>query len=225
MYRWASPPRRSWRVTRSQRHRAISLTASVIGNSCRLADRRIAARASRKGLGERDDEAPSDCCDRVGDVRFGSDRQRLWVGNPREWQIPRAARRNVVLRGDGASFGAQKAVGGNTEGGMVVEAAPPAPFIITKPELLLQLLIIALDPPSQLCDINQTFEGDILWQSGKPILGRLGFFWRPLDQQPLFGARLGQQGIAMCRPHPLPRKARREPVCSALAPRDCLPRF
>ena len=74
---------------------------------------------------------------------------------------------------------------------MVVEAAPPAPFIIAKPEFLLQLLIIALDPPSQLCDINQTFEGDILWQSGKPILGRLGFFWRPLDQQPLFGARLG----------------------------------
>src|SRR5580693_5162067 len=76
-----------------------SLTASVIGSSCRLADRRIAARASRKGLGERDDEASSDCCDRVGDVPFGSDRQRLWVGNPREWQIPRAARRNVVLRG------------------------------------------------------------------------------------------------------------------------------
>src|SRR5580692_9243573 len=78
---------------------AVSLTASVIGNSCRLADRRIAARASWEGPGERDDEAPSDCCDRVGDVPFGSDRQRLWVGNLREWQIPRAARRNVVLRG------------------------------------------------------------------------------------------------------------------------------
>src|SRR5580704_8179148 len=202
-----------------------SLTASVIRNSRRLPDRRIAARTSRQGLGERDDEAPSDCCDRVGDVPFGSDRRRLWVvtvGNGRS----RERRGEMWSRGgDGASFGDQKAVGGNTEGGMVVEAAPPAPFIITKPELLLQLLIIALDPPSQLCDINQTFEGDILWQSGKPILGRLGFFWRPLDQQPLFGARLGQQGIAMCRPHPLPRKARREPVCSALAPRDCLPRF
>jgi hypothetical protein len=44
--------------------------------------------------------------------------------------------------------------------------------------LLLQLLIIALDPPSQLCDINQMFEGDILGQSGKPILGRLGFALR-----------------------------------------------
>ena len=108
---------------------------------------------------------------------------------------------------------------------MVVEPAPPAPLIITKPEFLLQLLIIALDPPSQLCEINQTFEGDILWQSGKPILGRRGFSLRPLDQQPLFGARLGQQGIAMCRPHSLPRKARREPVCGALAPRNRMPRF
>ena len=91
---------------------------------------------------------------------------------------------------------------------MVVEATPPAPLVITKAEFLLQLLIIALDPPSQLCEINQEIEGDILGQSGKPILGRLGFALRPLDQQPLFRARLGQPGIAMRRPHPLPGKAR-----------------
>ena len=66
--------------------------------------------------------------------------------------------------GDGASFGDQKAVGGNTKGGMVVEAAPPAPFIIPKAEFLLELLIIALDPPSQLCQINQAVERDILGQ-------------------------------------------------------------
>ena len=108
---------------------------------------------------------------------------------------------------------------------MVVEAAPPAPFIIAKPEFLLQLLIIALDPPSQLCQIDQTIEGDILGQSGKPILGRLGFVFRPLDQQPLFGARLAQQVVAMGRPHPPPGKARGEPIRGALAPRDCLPRL
>jgi len=91
---------------------------------------------------------------------------------------------------------------------MVVKAAPPAPFVIAKAELLLQLLIIALDPPSQLCKINQILEADILWQSDQPILGRLGFSFRPLDQQPFFGARLAQLGIAMRRPHPLPGKAR-----------------
>src|SRR5258708_17367807 len=77
---------------------SLSLSASAIRNSRRLPDRRIAARASRQGLGERDDEAPSDWCDRVGDVPFGSDRRRLWVGNRREWQIPRAPRRKLVQR-------------------------------------------------------------------------------------------------------------------------------
>src|SRR5712671_5746515 len=90
--------------------------------------------------------------------RIGGASGSVTVGNGRS----RERRGEMWSRGgDGASFGDQKAVGGNTEGGMVVEAAPPAPFIITKPEFLLQLLIIALDPPSQLCDINQTFEGDI----------------------------------------------------------------
>jgi hypothetical protein len=44
----------------------------------------------------------------LGDVPYGSDWQRLWVGNPGEWQIARAARRNLFLRGDGAAFGDQK---------------------------------------------------------------------------------------------------------------------
>src|SRR6516164_503921 len=110
--------------------------------------------------------------------------------------------------GDGAAFGDQKAVCGNTKGGMVVKAAPAAPFIITEAEFLLELLIIALDPPSQLCEINQTLEGDILGQCGKPILGRLGFSFWPLDQQPLFGARRAQPGIVMRRPHAQPCKAR-----------------
>jgi hypothetical protein len=70
-------------------------------------------------------------------VPFGSDWRRLWVGNRREWQIAKAARRNLVLRGDGAAFGDQKAVSGNTECGVMMKAAPPAPFIITEAEFLL----------------------------------------------------------------------------------------
>ena len=71
---------------------------------------------------------------------------------------------------------------------MVVETAPPAPFIIAEAEFLLQLLVVALDPPSQLGEIDQTLKADLLGQCGKPIFGRLGFALRPLDQQPLFGA-------------------------------------
>ena len=90
---------------------------------------------------------------------------------------------------------------------MVVEAAPPAPFVIAEAEFLLQLLVIALDPPSQLGEIDQTLKADLLGQRGKPILGRLGFTFRPLDQQPLFGARLAQLNIAMRWPHALARKS------------------
>ena len=71
---------------------------------------------------------------------------------------------------------------------MVVEAAPPAPFIIAEAEFLLELLVVALDPPSQLGDIDQTLKADLPGQCGKPIFGRLGFALRPLDQQPLFGS-------------------------------------
>jgi hypothetical protein len=42
--------------------------------------------------------------------------------------------------GEGAALGDQKAVSGDTECGVVVEAAPAAPFIITQAELLLEFL-------------------------------------------------------------------------------------
>ena len=106
---------------------------------------------------------------------------------------------------------------------MVVETAPPAPFIIAEAEFLLELLVVALDPPSQLGEVDQTLKADLLGQCGKPIFGRLGFALRPLDQQPLFGARLAPLGIAMRRPHALPGEARRQPVRGALAPGNGLP--
>ena len=37
----------------------------------------------------------------------------------------------------------------------MVEAAPPVPFIIAKPQFLLEFLIIALDSPPQLLQITQ----------------------------------------------------------------------
>src|SRR5437868_12149723 len=80
---------------------------------------------------------------------------------------------------------------------MVVEAAPPAPFIITEAEFLLEFLVISLDSPAQFGQVHQPIEGDVLGQASEPILGRLCFVLRPLDQQPLFGARLAQLGVAI----------------------------
>ena len=115
----------------------------------------------------------------------------------------------------------------------MMKTAPPAPFIITKAEFLLELLVVAFDAPPQLCQIDQTIEGGVFGQGGKPILGRLGFVSRPLDQKPLFSAQFAQQVIAMPhgsspwakgpRPHSAPGKARGEPIRGSLAPSDRLP--
>ena len=79
--------------------RNTSLTASVIGN-CHFAGGalqqghlgRVLARATMSRL--RTIAIELGC-------GFGSDRRRLWVGNPRALQIARAARRDLVLRAEG----------------------------------------------------------------------------------------------------------------------------
>jgi hypothetical protein len=61
---------------------------------------------------------------------------------------------------------------------------------MSEPELLLQLLVIPLDPPAQLGKIDEFGERDGLGQIGEPVLGRLGLVFRPFDQQPFLGSRL-----------------------------------
>ena len=69
---------------------------------------------------------------------------------------------------------------------MMMKASPTAPFVVAESDLLLQFLVIALDPPAQFGQIDQAFEGDLLGKVGEPVLCRLGFTFRPFDQQPFF---------------------------------------
>jgi hypothetical protein len=101
---------------------------------------------------------------------------------------------------------------------VVVEAAPPAPFIITQAEILLEFLIIKLDPPAQFGQVDQPIEGNFLGQGSEPILGRLGLVFQPLDRQPLFGARLVQL-VSRCAARTRWR-AKREDSRSALPSRQ-----
>jgi hypothetical protein len=65
---------------------------------------------------------------------------------------------------------------------MVMEASPPAPFIIAEAEFLLQLLVVALDPPSQLGDIDQTRKADLLGSVASQYLGFVPTLcWRETD--------------------------------------------
>ena len=67
----------------------------------------------------------------------------------------------------------------------MMEAAPSAAFVVIKPDLLLELLIVPLDAPAQLGKIHEPAEADVRRQRREPVFGRLGFALWPFDQQPL----------------------------------------
>ena len=56
---------------------------------------------------------------------------------------------------------------------MVVEAAPSTPFEVPEPDFPLELLIVALDAPAQLGEVDQTTEGDLFGKGREPVFGGL----------------------------------------------------
>src|SRR5271165_5038199 len=104
----------------------------------------------------------------------------------------------------------------------MVEATPSPPFKMSEPDLLLELLIIALDAPAQLGGVDQIAECDAARQGREPVLGRLLLALGPLDQQPFFG-RFAGSFMARCNVNTQPRKPRGQPFIAALPPLDCAP--
>jgi hypothetical protein len=68
-----------------------------------------------------------------------------------------------------------------------MEATPSTPFKMPEPDLLLELLIIALDAPAQFGALDEIAEAGLFGQGGEPVFGWLLLTLRPLDQQPFFG--------------------------------------
>ena len=101
---------------------------------------------------------------------------------------------------------------------MVVEAPPTAAFEVSKPDLLLELLIVALDAPAPLRCVDQIRKGDVLRKGRKPVFGRLAFALWPLNQQPFFRSRLREPIIAMRRANTQACKARAQRFGHALTP-------
>src|SRR4051794_4748134 len=101
-----------------------------------------------------------------------------------------------------------------------METAPAPPLIVPEPEFLLELLVVALDPPAQLGQRDEAVEGDVLGKGGEPVFRRLLLLRRPLDQQPFLRAGFAQMIVAMRCPHPQAGKARGERVERAFPPRD-----
>ena len=112
------------------------------------------------------------------------------------------------------AFEHQKSVGGDAQGGVMVEAAPVTPFVVRQAELGLELLVVAFDHPAPHGIEDQLSEGGRVGQRRQPVMTRLGLTVRPFDQEPLLGPRQ----IAVRRAHPHAGKARRQPALRAVAP-------
>ena len=89
----------------------------------------------------------------------------------------------------------------------MVETAPAPPLVVPEPEFLFELLVVALDPPAQFGQMDETIEGGVLRQGREPVLRRLLLLGRPLDQKPLLRTGFTQMVVAVRRPDPQAGKA------------------
>ena len=67
----------------------------------------------------------------------------------------------------------------------MVKAGPAAALIVAEPEFLLEFLIIALDEPSQLGEIDEALDRGLGGEVGEPVLCRFVCAQGPLDEQPM----------------------------------------
>src|SRR3954470_19923970 len=111
---------------------------------------------------------------RMGAIEFGTCRSGrnggssglVTVGYDKFREQPGGARSRG---GNGLRFGDQETVGGDAHGGVMVKAEPSAPFEMPEADLLLELLIIALDAPAQLGSVDQIAERGVSRQGREPI--------------------------------------------------------
>jgi hypothetical protein len=105
----------------------------------------------------------------------------------------------------------------------MVEAAPSPPFKMPEPDLLLEFLIVALDPPPQLGNVDEVTEHDVFRKSRQPIFDRLLLIVGPFDQQPLLRPAVGKPVIPMRDTNAHTGKSRGQLLRGAFSPCDLAP--
>ncbi len=133
----------------------------------------------------------------AGDVTFGKGRHLAFD------EVFFAADRLV---GD-ESFCHQEPVGRDAQGSMVVEPPPTSTLVVAQTEVLLQILVVALDALALMAGAGQLVDRRVLWQGRQGVFARLGIACRPLDEQPLLGALACFAAIAAGMAHPHSRES------------------
>src|ERR1700751_288564 len=102
----------------------------------------------------------------------------------------------------------------------VMKARAASSLEVPEAEVLLALLVIALNAPAQFCKSHEFLDWRVSWQHTEEVFGRLGFSSGPLDKQPLLLGDPGGLGRAGGAVHPYCRKARRQGSVGAFPPCD-----
>src|ERR1043166_7177154 len=106
---------------------------------------------------------------------------------------------------------------------VMMEASPAPALEVIEPQLVLQLLIVAFDPPPQHGELDELSACRRRWQRREPVFDRRGFGPRPFDEQPLFGPWCRSPVVTMRGPHPDRREAQTHGAPRARAPRHGAP--
>src|SRR5262245_25718373 len=106
---------------------------------------------------------------------------------------------------------------------MVMEASPSAAFEMAEPHLLLEFLIVTLDAPAQLGEVDQTPESDALRERREPIFGGFFLAFGPFNQQPFFRSALAALIVTARGTNMHTSKARGKKFCRAFSPFDRTP--
>src|SRR6516162_4972115 len=69
----------------------------------------------------------------------------------------------------------------------MMEAPPSAALIVAEADFLFEFLIVALDAPAQLGEVDESAERHALVDGCEPEFRGRSFILRPFDQQRLFG--------------------------------------
>src|SRR5258708_26299802 len=103
----------------------------------------------------------------------------------------------------------------------MMEAAPAAALIVAEADVLLEVVIIALDAAAQLGEIDEAAERHVAVDGCEPEFGGRGLALGPFDEQRLFG----EPGFAPDRrnAHADAGKARLQRLVSAFSPSDGSP--
>src|ERR1700687_4023624 len=84
--------------------------------------------------------------------------------------------------GKPSTLGRQEGVRRDAEHPVMVEALPAAPFVVVQAHLVLQLLVVALDPPAELDQPHEIVERYRRGDVREPVLRRFLLSGRPLHQ-------------------------------------------